>query len=247
MARHACIVYAVFAYLVFLATFLYLIAFLGNAPWVPITVDRGASASPGIAALIDIALIGVFGIQHSVMARPAFKRAWLRVVPAPIERSTYVIFASAALILLFFFWRPIPALVWQFDQPIAKAIAWTTFALGWSIALLSTFLISHCELVGLRQVVLNWHGRGAAVPSLHQPFFYKLVRHPLYAGLLIAFWTTPAMSEGHVVFALAMSLYVVIGIQFEERDLIALFGERYADYSKRVGMLFPRFSKKTGQ
>ena len=242
MARYVYVLYGVLAYAVFLATFLYLVAFLADVPWVRTTIDRGPPGSPGLALIIDLSLIGLFGIQHSVMARPSFKKAWTRLVPPPIERSTYIVFASATLIVLFAFWRPLPADIWQIENPGIRGIVWTTFALGWCVVLLSTFLINHFELFGLQQILQNWRGRTAARPRLHTPLLYKLVRHPLYAGFLVAFWAAPTMSAGHLVFALAMSAYVLIAIRFEERDLVETFGNQYAEYRNRVGMLIPRIS-----
>lgn len=235
------LLYAVIAYAIFFATFLYLIAFVGNLPFVLHTVDFGHVAPPATAALIDSALIALFGIQHSVMARPGFKAGWTRIVPAPIERSTYVLFASAALILLMAFWHQLTAPVWTVTNGVAATILWVLFASGWAIVLISTFLINHFELFGLQQAWFALRERAAAPPVLRQPFFYRFVRHPLYTGFFIAFWATPAMTAGHLLLAAGLSIYMLIAIRLEERDLIGIFGEAYVSYRRRVGMLLPRF------
>ena len=176
------------------------------------------------------------------MARQGFKRAWTRIVPKQAERSVYVLAASAALIVLFAFWRPIPRILWSVDGTAALAL-WGLFGLGWLIVLLSTFLINHFELFGLQQAWFHTRGREAAPPQFRQPLFYKLVRHPLYAGFFLAFWATPVMSYGHLLLALGMSAYMLVAIRYEERDLIDLFGKDYEDYRKRVGKLTPRMRR----
>ena len=244
MARAFFMGFALVAYAIFFATFLYLIAFVGDLPWVPLTVDRGPEAAIGTAVAVNLALIAIFGVQHSVMARQGFKRFWTRVVPEPAERSVYVLLASAALILLFTQWRPIDGTVWQVTQPLLAGVLWALFALGWLIVLTSTFLINHFELFGLQQAWFNLRGRAAAAPQFRQPFFYKMVRHPLYSGFFLAFWATPHMSYGHLLLAGGMSLYMLIAISYEERDLVALFGKDYEDYRANVGKLTPRFRSK---
>ncbi len=244
MARILYLVYGAAAYLIFFATFLYLIGFVGNLPEVPRTVDRGASSELLPAILVNLALIAIFGMQHSIMARQGFKRAWTRIVPPPIERSTYVLFASLALILLFAFWRPIPQVVWSVENSLLAGVLWGLFALGWLIVLLSTFLISHFELFGLKQVYLNLRGGAAAEPQFRQPFFYKMVRHPLYSGFFLAFWATPVMTLGHLLLAVGMSTYMLVAIQYEERDLVGLFGEDYESYRQNVGKLTPRLRRR---
>jgi protein-S-isoprenylcysteine O-methyltransferase Ste14 len=244
MMRALYLLYAAVAYAIFFATFLYLIAFVGNFAIVPVTVDFARVAAPGKAALIDAALIALFGIQHSVMARPGFKAGWTHIVPAPIERSTYVLFASAALIVLMAFWHQLTTPVWTITHGVGAAILWVLFASGWAIVLTSTFLINHFELFGLQQAWFALRERAAAPPVLRQPFFYRFVRHPLYAGFFIAFWATPVMTMGHLLLAAGMSIYMLIAIRFEERDLIDIFGEAYAGYRRRVGMLFPRFGRR---
>lgn len=244
MARALFIVLALLAYAIFFATFLYLIGFVGDFPWLPHTIDHGMSSPVGVAIAIDLALIALFGIQHSVMARQGFKAAWTRIVPEPVERSAYVVFASAALIILFAFWRPIAGDVWRAEAPAGVAILWVLFAAGWLIVLLSTFLIDHFELFGLSQVFRHWRGLKAQPPRFHQPLFYKLVRHPLYTGFFIAFWATPVMSLGHLLFAAGMSVYMLIAIRYEERDLVRVFGADYEAYRTRVGMLGPKLMKR---
>lgn len=243
MRRSIYLLFGVIAYLIFFATFLYLIAFVGNLPEVPRTVDRGPPSALLPALVTDLALIALFGLQHSVMARQGFKRAWTRLVPEPIERSTYVLFASLALIILFALWRPLPQTVWSVENDLASALLWGLFALGWLIVLLSTFLISHFELFGLRQVYLHLRGGKPATPQFRQPFFYKVVRHPLYSGFFLAFWATPQMTLGHLVLAAGMSAYMLVAIRYEERDLVGLFGDDYEHYRRNVGMLTPRMRR----
>ena len=239
MSKAASFLFAIVAYAIFFATFLYLVAFVGNLPFVPRTVDRGPEAAVGVAVAINLGLVALFGVQHSVMARQGFKRAWTRIVPKQAERSVYVLAASLALIILFFGWRPIDGMVWSVGGAGA-AILWALFAAGWLIVLLSTFLINHFELFGLQQAWFHVSGREAAAPQLRQPLFYKLVRHPLYSGFFLAFWATPHMSFGHLLLALGMSAYILIAIRYEERDLVGIFGKDYEDYRQRVGMLTPR-------
>ena len=245
MSKAASLIFAVVAYAIFFATFLYLISFVGNLPFVPVTVDRGPDAPLAAAVAINIGLIALFGLQHSVMARQGFKRAWTRVVPKQSERSVYVLAASAALLVMFALWRPIPGLVWSVDGS-AAAVLWALFGIGWLIVLLSTFLINHFELFGLQQAYFHARGREAAAPVLREPFFYRYVRHPLYAGFFLAFWATPQMSYGHLLLALGMSAYMLIAIRYEERDLVTIFGKDYEEYRGRVGMLTPRMRRRAG-
>lgn len=246
MTRSLNLLFALVAYAIFFATFLYLIAFAGNIPVAPRTVDYGPGAPVGIAVAIDVALIAMFGLQHSVMARQGFKRWWTRVVPWPTERSVYVLMASAALIILMSLWRPIDGTVWSVEGPLAETLLWALFALGWGIVLLSTFLLNHFELFGLQQAWLHWRGQKAEPPELRQPLFYKWVAHPLYAGFFLAFWATPHMTFGHLLLSLGMSAYMLIAIRYEERDLTHLYGEDYTRYRREVGMIFPRLGRRAG-
>lgn len=239
MVRGLYLLFALVAYAIFFATFLYLIGFVGNLPGLPRTVDRGPESGVAAAIAVNAGLIALFGLQHSVMARQGFKAAWTRIVPKPIERSIYVLLASLVLILLFWLWRPMPAELWRVGNPAGVAVLWALFGTGWLIVLLSTFLINHFELFGLQQVYLNARRREAAPPRFRTPFFYKLVRHPLYAGFFLAFWATPVMSQGHALLALGLSAYMLIAIRYEERDLVGLFGEEYEAYRRNVGMLTP--------
>jgi protein-S-isoprenylcysteine O-methyltransferase Ste14 len=243
MSRAATLAFAALAYTVFFATFLYLIAFVGNLPFVPRTVDRGPDAPLLVALAIDAALIAAFGLQHSVMARQGFKRWWTSFVPRQAERSVYVLAASLMLILLFLLWRPIDGIVWRVEQPWAVMLLQGLFAVGWLLVLLSTFLINHFELFGLQQAWFHARGREASAPVFRQPFFYRLVRHPLYLGFFIAFWSTPVMSYGHLLLAAGMSAYRLVAIRYEERDLVGLFGRDYEDYKSQVGMLTPRLRR----
>ena len=238
MSKAASLGFAIVAYGVFFATFLYLIGFVGDFGALPRTVDRGLDGPVALAVLVDLGLIALFGVQHSVMARQGFKRAWTRIVPKQAERSIYVLAASLALIVLFAFWHPIEGTVWSAAGALATVL-WALFAIGWLLVLLSTFLINHFELFGLQQAWFHARGREAAAPVFRQPLFYKLVRHPLYSGFLIAFWAIPQMSYGHLLLAAGMTVYIYIAIQHEERDLVSLFGRDYEDYRQRVGMLVP--------
>lgn len=243
MAKGFYAAFAITAYAIFFATFLYLIGFFGALPILSKTVDSGPASDLFAATIIDVLLIAAFGLQHSVMARQSAKRALAAIVPKPIERSLYVLASSALLIILFAFWRPIAGDIWQIENTALAAIIWAIFALGWLIVLSSTFLLNHFELFGLQQVYLHARGRPAADPRLREPLFYKVVRHPLYSGFFIAFWATPHMTAGHFLLAVGMSVYMVVAIQFEERDMIDVFGSDYEDYRKRVGMLSPRVRK----
>jgi methanethiol S-methyltransferase len=246
MSRAFNLLFAIICYAVFFATFLYLIAFVGGLP-VPKTVDAPASSlAPAVAAIVDVALIALFGLQHSIMARPAFKRAWTRIVPPSAERSVYVLFASIALLILFWFWQPIDKTVWMVAAGSwLSTLLWAIFWLGFGIVLVSTFLINHFELFGLQQAWFNMRGRHAEPPELRQPLFYRWVAHPLYAGFFLAFWATPHMSAGHLLLAAALSIYMLIAIGYEERDLTDVFGEEYRRYRAGVGMLVPRFGRRS--
>jgi methanethiol S-methyltransferase len=240
MTRALYLLIGVLSYFIFFGTFLYLIAFVGDFPFVPRTVNGGPASPLGIALIVDVALIALFGLQHSVMARPGFKNAWTRIVPPPLERTCYVLASSAALILLVWLWRPIPGWVWVTDTPILQYLLLGLFAIGWLIVLISTFLLNHFELFGLSQVWTHARGAQPAEPKFRTPAFYSAVRHPIYTGFILAFWATPAMSWGQLLLAAGMTVYILIGIRHEERDLIGVFGDTYVEYRTRVGMLVPR-------
>jgi methanethiol S-methyltransferase len=245
MSRALTLAFAIIAYAIFFATFLYLICFVGDFVFAPKTVDVGPAAPVAAAIVINVALIALFGLQHSVMARPAFKAWWTRFVPKPAERSVYVLAASAALIILFIGWRPIDAIVWNVTSPLLSGIIWVLFWLGWATVLLSTFLINHFELFGLQQGWFHLQGREAAPPQLRQPLFYRWVAHPLYSGFFLAFWATPEMTAGHLLLAAGVSIFMLIAIRYEERDLTDLFGDDYRRYRSGVGMLTPRFWRRS--
>lgn len=243
MSRAAALVFAILAYAIFFATFLYLIAFVGDLSIAPRTVDVGPDSPLAVAVVIDAALIALFGLQHSVMARQGFKRWWTRLVPWAVERSVYVLMASLALIILMSLWRPIDTIVWNVGDPLVSDLIWVVFWLGWGMVLLSTFLINHFELFGLQQAWFHARGREASRPEFRQPLFYRWIRHPLYLGFFMAFWAAPEMTAGHLLLAGGMSVFMLIAIQYEEKDLVALFGRDYEDYRQRAGMLLPRFRR----
>lgn len=238
MTRLLTLGYGVVCYLVFLAVFLYSIGFVGDIV-VPRTIDNGIAASLAQALVVDALLLGLFAGQHSVMARPGFKRWWTRFVPHPVERSTYVLLASAALALLFWQWRTIPAVVWDITWQPGRVVVWALFALGWLTVLVSTFLINHFDLFGLRQVYLAWRGRPYTGLRFTTSMLYRAVRHPIMLGFVVAFWAIPTMTVGHLLFAVATTAYILIAVRLEERDLAAELGQQYQDYRDRVPMLIP--------
>jgi protein-S-isoprenylcysteine O-methyltransferase Ste14 len=238
IGRVAALIYGLASYLVFFVSVVYAMGFIGNY-LVPKSIDVGSESELAQSILIDVALLGVFAFQHSLMARPAFKRWWTRIVPAPCERSTYVLISSLLMILIFWQWRPIVTTIWHVEgwpATLLSGIYW----IGWLTALTSTYLIDHFELFGLRQVFDALRGAAARVTPFKTPFLYRLVRHPLMLGFLLAFWATPHMTAGHLLFAVMTTGYIIVGVRLEERDLVAQFGAGYEQYRRRVPMLMPR-------
>ena len=238
MGRILAFLYGVVCYVLFLGTFLYAIGFVSNV-YVPKAIDSGVPGDFWPSLITNALLLGIFAVQHTVMARPGFKAWWTQIVPKPVERSTFVLFANAALILLYWKWQPLTGVVWMVDNDLARTAIWTVAALGWVMVLVSTFLINHFELFGLSQVIQNLRGQPHTYPPFRTPFLYKIVRHPLMLGFLIAFWATPDMTVGHLEFSLAVTGYIFIALQFEERDLVKYFGQAYEDYRKRVPKILP--------
>jgi methanethiol S-methyltransferase len=237
-ARLLILFYAIVSYAVFLVSFLYGLGFVGNY-LVPKSIDVGGRTNLSEAIVVDLLLVGLFAIQHSMMARPAFKQWWANVFPAACQRSTYVLLSSLSLLLLFWQWRPIPTPVWQIDGIAAWSLI-CVYWLGWLTVLASTFMIDHFDLSGLRQAFFSLRGAEMPGQSFKTPLLYKIVRHPLMLGLLLAYWATPEMTVGHLLFAIMNTAYILVGLQFEERDLIAEFGATYQQYRQRVPMLLPR-------
>ncbi len=243
MGRILAFLYGLVSYLIFFVTFLYAIGFVGNV-FVPKSIDSGVTGSFTPSLVVDAMLLGLFAIQHSVMARPGFKKRWTQIVPQPIERSTYVLIASLVLALLFWQWRPILNVVWSVENPIGNLVLQVLFWVGWGTVLLSTFLIGHFDLFGLRQVYLYWVGKAYPASGFKTPGLYKIVRHPIMLGFIIAFWATPRMTVGHLVFAVATTVYILIAVQIEEHDLTNLYGNTYMEYKREVAMLIPMPRKK---
>jgi protein-S-isoprenylcysteine O-methyltransferase Ste14 len=243
MGRILALAYGVAAYLVFFGTILYAIGFVTGIV-VPKTIDTGVAGPAGAAIVVNVLLLSIFAVQHSVMARKQFKRWWTQFVPTAIERSTYVLLSSLALILVFWQWQPIPAIVWEVSEPTLAAALTGLSLMGWVLVFLSTFLINHFELFGVRQVILNLMGRDGGETKFRTPLLYKMVRHPLYLGFIIAFWAAPVMTVGHMLFALVTTAYIFVGIALEERDLVEHFGDEYRRYRERVSMLVPFWGRK---
>ena len=243
MRRIIVFTYGVTCYLIFLSTFLYAIGFVGDF-LVPKSLDSAPAMPFGQALLVNVGLLGLFALQHSLMARPAFKRWWTKFVPPPVERSTYVLFSSLALLLLFWQWQPMGGTIWQIENSTGRLLLYGLFTFGWLLVLVSTFLINHFDLFGLRQVYPLPAGERVHALTFATPGPYKLVRHPLYVGWFFAFWATPTMTVAHLVFAVLTTAYILIAIQLEERDLLAAHGQAYAAYRRQVPMLVPRFFAK---
>ena len=245
MSRLIAFVYGTIAYATFLLAFLYAIGFLGYII-VPKNVDSGEPATLGMAILINVVLLGLFAVQHSVMARPGFKKWWTQFVPKSVERSTYVLFASLLLLLLYWQWRPLPTEVWNFEGSIVGTILTVVFWTGWVTVLASTFLINHFDLFGLRQVWMRLKDQEYTDLGFRTPGFYKMVRHPIMLGFLLAFWGAPVMTQGHLLFTVVTTAYIFVGIKLEERDLVGVFGERYQNYLKTVSAVIPMPRKGGG-
>ncbi len=244
MSRSLAMLTAVLCYAAFFASFVYLVGFVAGIDLLPTHVDKGLSAAPVTAAIVDVALIALFGVQHSVMARPSFKARWTKVVSPAIERSVYCLATAVCLIVLFAFWHRIEGTVWSVEAPMARMAIWGLFLLGWTILFIATWLISHWELFGLAQAWRHFRGTPAAEQQFRTPFLYNWVRHPIYSGFLLAFWATPEMTYGHLLLAVGFSVYIFIGIAHEERDLIGHFGEHYTEYRKRVGAVIPGVGRR---
>ncbi|WP_396883112.1 methanethiol S-methyltransferase [Mycobacterium sp. SMC-4] len=238
MRRGAALLYAIICYAAFLAAILYAVGFVSGVG-VPRTVDRGIDASPAEAVIVNMLLLGAFAIPHSVMARPGFKAWWTRFVPAALERSTYVLTSSVLLGLLFWQWRTFDATVWHVGSPVARAVIWTVAASGWVMVVASTFMLNHGELFGLRQAFDAWRHHEPGGAHFRTPLLYRVVRHPLMLGFLIAFWAAPTMSAPHLLFAAATTGYILVALHFEERDLVATLGDQYRQYRRDVPMLIP--------
>lgn len=243
MKKNLFLLYGVVCYAVFFASFLYAIGFLANVV-VPKTVDSGEEGPLTQAIVMNLVLLSIFALQHSIMARPAFKKVWTKFVPEPIERATYTVLSALLLFLLFWQWRPMTGVIWDLgDSPLAY-VMWTLFLGGFGLVLYATFLIDHFDLFGLRQVVLFWQGKEYTHKPFATPSLYKYMRHPLYLGWFLAFWSTPTMSQGHLLFAVVTTLYILVAIQLEERDLMVALGDDYKEYRAKTSMVIPMPPKK---
>jgi methanethiol S-methyltransferase len=242
MKRWIFYIYGVTCHLLFFATFAYLLGFVGNV-LVPKSIDTSPTGSVAAAVAIDLLLIAVFALQHSVMARPAFKRTWTRIIPQPIERSTYVLISCIVTILLIWQWQAIDVVIWDVQLRFARLFLWGLFATGWLLIPVVSLMIDHFELFGTRHVWLFLRGREYTHVPFRTPMLYSRIRHPLYVGWATAFWVTPTMTLGHLLFAVAMTIYMAVAVRFEERDLVEHFGQQYEDYRRRVPMIWPRFAR----
>lgn len=244
LKRAAVFAYGLSCYIMFLGVFLYAIGFIGNL-WVPTTLDAAPRTSPAAATAVNLLLLGVFALQHSGMARPAFKRWLTRLIPEPMERSTYVLASNIAMMVLFACWQPMGGTLWNFENPIVQTAVYTLFAAGWLLVLYATFLINHFDLFGLRQVWLYLCGKPYTSLRFNEPGLYRVVRHPLYVGWITLAWATPTMTVAHLLFAAGVTGYILLAIIFEERDLVTAHGEAYVDYRRRTPMLIPRLRRQT--
>lgn len=238
IGRYVAVLYGVVSYAIFFGTFLYAVGFVSDLP-VPKGINQGTVVPLPEALIVNMLLLSLFAVQHSVMARPQFKQRWVQFVPKSVERSTYVLLASLTLLLLFWQWRPIPEVIWRIDDPLLATATSLLSMFGWFFALTSTFMINHFELFGLSQVIQNLRRKETPAPQFRTPIYYRFVRHPIYLGFIIAFWAAPTMTAGHLLFAGVTTAYIFVGIVLEESDLIELFGAEYRSYKERVGMLLP--------
>lgn len=245
MKKSIVVLYGVLAYIFFLIAFLYAIGFVGNFI-VPKSIDDGTETSFMQAFLINTILLGLFAIQHTVMARPAFKKWWIRIISPAIERSTFVLVASLLLLLLYWQWQPIPTIVWEIENATSVMFINGIFFFGWIVVLISTFMINHFELFGLKQIFENLRDKQLQPPAFKMNYLYKIVRHPIMLGFIIAFWATPSMTLGHLIFSLTTTIYIIIAVKYlEEKDLRNFFGKEYEEYQKKVPMLFPFIGKRS--
>ncbi|MBI4243475.1 MAG: isoprenylcysteine carboxylmethyltransferase family protein [Planctomycetes bacterium] len=242
MGRFVTLIYGLICYAIFFLSFLYAIAFIGNITLngiVPKTIDSGTEGDLTKSLFVNALLLGLFAIQHSVMARQGFKKWWTQIIPKPAERSTYVLLSSLLLCILYWQWEPLLQPIWTLDNETGKLIIQTLFWFGWGIVLISTFMINHFELFGLQQVFYHAKGKEFQYPSFRTPALYKFIRHPIMLGFIIAFWAAPKMTLGHLIFSVATTGYIFIGIMLEERDLVSFHGEKYKKYKKEVSMILP--------
>ncbi|MEP3051083.1 MAG: methanethiol S-methyltransferase [Erythrobacter sp.] len=235
--------FALIFYGAFFLSFVYLIGWVGAFDFMPTHVDKGIAATPAIAFVINLALIGLFGVQHSIMARKGFKAAWIKIIPQPLERGFYCFATALALFAMFAWWHPIEGTIWSLQNELVRNVIWAIFWLGWAILFVATLLLNHFELFGLQQAWHNLRGQAAAPATMKTPFLYKWVRHPIQTGVFIVVWATPDMSYGHLLFAIGYTAYIFIGLHYEEKDLVAEFGDDYIEYRRRVGKILPGIGK----